>query len=271
MASKMPRLREVELRLSDNEKVDPWARIQQRNGLAHSLGDLPASIQLFFLDFLRDIPIDHDFIPPTIIPQDEEDCLSQALRQFSQREGLKDFHFQGSIESTIFWPPEGSSATETLHWPSLKSFVVHPHSVLPSGKWLAIAPDTTVPEGTIVNSSGVPGEDIHRQYRDFPHYPLMNDFFSAAARCVARMPKAEFCSVMFHDAWLTSLDFCTEFPEDPCLKVTGRSDPVLDKKMLSLWQELAEARGIAFRLQIMEDEDYNTWRHFDPDEAWNWA
>ncbi|KAJ4266073.1 hypothetical protein NW762_004047 [Fusarium torreyae] len=271
MASKMPRLREVELRLSDDEKVDPLIRIQQRKGLAHSLRELPPSIHLFFLEYLRDIPIDHDFTPPTIIPQGEEDCLSKALRQFSQREELKDFHFQGSIEPTIFWPLEGSSTTETLHWPSLKSFVVRPHSVLPSGKWLVIASNTARPEGTVVNSSRIPGEDIYRQYRDFPHYPLMNGFFLAAARCVARMPKAEYCSVMFHDAWLTSLDFCTEFPEDPCLKVTGRADPILDKKMLAVWQELAEARDIAFRLQILEDSNYNIWRLSSPDEDLDWA
>jgi hypothetical protein len=167
-----------------------------------------------------------------MIPTPGEDILSRELRRFSQREGLKDFTFWGSVEPTIFWPTDSDSDTaETLNWPTLKSFVIYLQKRLPSGKPLVYEVSEQVRSGLI-----------------YPHSDLVNEFFRAAARCVAHMPKAEYCSVDICDSWCTSLSFSTLFPEDPCIKICGEAE--VEEKTLCQWRKATEAHNLKF--QFME-------------------
>lgn len=165
-----------------------------------------------------------------MIPTPGEDILSRELCRFSQREGLKDFTFWGSVEPTIFWPTDSDSDTaETLHWPTLKSFVIYPQKRLPSGKPLVYEIS----------------EQVRRYGRIYPHSALVNEFFRAAARCVAHMPKVEYCSVDICDSWSTSLSFSTLFPEDPCIKIGGKAE--IEEKTLEQWQKATETHNLKFK------------------------
>ncbi|KAF4442839.1 hypothetical protein F53441_11629 [Fusarium austroafricanum] len=236
MASKMIRVRELDLGLCYFEKVSPL--MEQRNELAQVLGNLPSSIYWFALAFRQYGP-NTDSVPA----QGEEDMLTREIRRFSQRKGLKDFSFEGSVESTVFWPPD-SDTTEARSWPGLKSFIVKPYDISPSGKRLVIRKGWRDAPGAA---------DVRKKY---PEVGPMNEFFLAGARCVAHMPKAEYFSIELDDSWYTNLSFCTQFPEDPCLSVmgTGGGGLSLYKETVEEWRKTVGIHNLDFCMQV-EDED----------------
>ncbi|RSL68400.1 hypothetical protein CEP54_002913 [Fusarium duplospermum] len=278
MASKMPRLRKVNWELSDAEKLDTALRIQQRNGkslklstnvspwlivlligLANTLQRLPMSIEMFHLTYVRELPSNHSFQPPSIIPPDsQQDPLSEALCKFTQRIGLKDFTFSGSVDHTIFWPSSESSDEEP-YWPSLKSIDIYPHEVLPSGEWLTMQrPGSRLPPSIMIHLAAViPGEGLERRFRDYPVYSLMDPFFRSMGKCAARMPKVEYCSISFSDAWLSNLHFCTEFPEIPCLLLAGKPESEVSKETLDIWRETVKVHNKDFRLAFNADDPFS--------------
>ncbi|KAF4460793.1 hypothetical protein FALBO_12418 [Fusarium albosuccineum] len=263
LASKMTRLRAADLYLSDNEKRDDSLRIQLRNDLADILDKLPISLEMFTLRYHRMSPRDHRFQPSSILPPNtQQDILSQALHRFTQRIGLKDFVFSGSVDSTIFWPLSHSSDT-LPHWPTLKSFSVYLNGTLPSGEWtMKLRPGRSVPVATRdnIHSSDIPGDIEACRFRDYPIYTIANGFFVAAARCAARMPKVEYCSVSLPDAWLTNLNFSThyefddQFSDDPCLTLTGHSEPELSQDTYEAWREAIDTHNQTHRLNFAADD-----------------
>lgn len=172
----------------------------------------------------------------------EEDILSRELCKFSQREGLKDFSFSGSIEPTIFWPPE-SDVAEEPHWPSLKAFELTPSDISPSGKRLVVRNVWRSPDSW------------HPMY---PVDDVANEYFAAAARCVSRMPKAEYLSVELKDSWSTTLVFCTGYPNDPdepILRLSGGGGAKISDETEKEWRKTAEFHNLKFSMEVDEEEN----------------
>ncbi|KAF5984418.1 hypothetical protein FCOIX_2676 [Fusarium coicis] len=237
IAGTMSRLGSLTLRLM-SERV-PEIVFKERNELARSLSDLPSSIHHFDLDYFVSprLLLDAVSLEPT-----REDILSRELRKFSQREGLKDFSFGGSIEPTIFWPPESDTAEEP-HWLSLKAFELTPFDISPSGKRLVVrnvwrSPDSWHPM--------------------FPVDDVANEYFTAAARCVSRMPKAEYLSIELKDSWSTTLVFCTGYPNDPdesILRLSGGGGAKISEETEKEWRKTAEIHNLKFSMEVDEEDD----------------
>ncbi|KAF5686626.1 hypothetical protein FCIRC_2769 [Fusarium circinatum] len=203
-----------------------------------SLNDLPSSIHQFDLDYYVNPRLlwDAMSLEPT-----EEDILSRELCKFSQREGLKDFSFGGSIEPTIFWPSE-SDTTKEPHWPSLKAFELTPSDISPSGKRLVVRNVWRSPD------------NWHPMY---PVDDVANKYYAAAARCVSRMPKAEYLSIELKDSWSTTLVFCTEYPNDPdepILRLSGGGGAKISEETEKEWRKTAEIHNLKFSMEVDEEE-----------------
>ncbi|KAF5672589.1 hypothetical protein FHETE_3723 [Fusarium heterosporum] len=219
MTMRMPRLRELSLEFSSFMPSNEES-LQRGIEIAQSLAKLPRSIHNFSL---RYFPCEYS--NDTI---SSEDSLTRQLCQFSQREGLKDLTVYGRVEPTIFWPADSDSTAP--HWPTLKSFVVHPGNILPSGKALTV------------------GEFERDHHPSQPNNSVANEFCRTAARCAAHMPKVEYCSVSIGDSSWSSLSFCTVFPEDPCLNVAGKLE--LEQETLEQWSRAARVHNLDFRVCI---------------------
>ncbi|KAM0493617.1 hypothetical protein ACHAP8_009059 [Fusarium lateritium] len=187
--------------------------------------------------------------------QDGEDILTRELRRFSQREGLKDFAFHGCVEPSIFWPP-ASDASDPRHWPTLKSFILGMYDV----------------QGLTCLRANEPlsnQEDEEHWDRVYAHGGLMNEFYQAAAKCSACMPRAEYNSIDFNDDWGTSLAFCTVDPEDPCLTLIGKTDIEIEEETVREWRKAADARDLVFKVRLGNDydEQYEAIHAFKPGEV----
>ncbi|KAG7415070.1 hypothetical protein Forpe1208_v005609 [Fusarium oxysporum f. sp. rapae] len=175
----------------------------------------------------------------------EEDILSRELCRFSQREGLKDFSFEGSIEPTIFWPSESDTAEEP-HWPSLKAFGLTPHEISPSGKRL------------LVHKPWRSADNAADWRRMYPVDDVVNEYFVAAARCVSRMPKAEYLSIELKDSWYTSLVFCTGYPDspdEPVLRLSGGGGSTILEETEKEWRKTVEIHNLEFSMEVDEEQD----------------
>ncbi|KAI7771642.1 hypothetical protein LZL87_005918 [Fusarium oxysporum] len=210
--------------------------------LARSLHGLPSSIHLFDLNY---------YVRPTLLKDamssapTEEDILSRELCRFSQREGLKDFSFEGSIEPTIFWPSESDTAEEP-HWPSLKAFGLTPHEISPSGKRL------------LVHKPWRSADNAADWRRMYPVDDVVNEYFVAAARCVSRMPKAEYLSIELKDSWYTSLVFCTGYPDspdEPVLRLSGGGGSTILEETEKEWRKTVEIHNLEFSMEVDEEQD----------------
>ncbi|KAG4255346.1 hypothetical protein FPRO04_03879 [Fusarium proliferatum] len=236
----MSRLGSLTLRLMSQR--GPENVLKERNDsleLARSLNGLPSSIHQFDLDYYVNprLLLDAMSLAPT-----EEDILSRELCKFSQREGLKDFSFTGSIEPTILWPSEPETA-EKPHWPSLKAFELTPSDISPSGKRLVVRNVWRSPDSW------------HPMY---PVDDVANEYFAAAARCVSRMPKAEYLSVELKDSWSTTLVFCTGYPNDPdepILRLSGGGGAKISEESEKEWRKTAEIHNLRFSMEVDEEEN----------------
>ncbi|GKU03016.1 hypothetical protein FLAG1_05043 [Fusarium langsethiae] len=248
MASKMPQLREFTAALSPSELRA--SLIHQRVELAQSLSELPTSIHNFSLKYHQ-----HHRLPDgLLVMQSGEDILTRELRRFTQREGLKDFTFYGCVEPSIFWPP-ASDISDPRHWPTLKSLVLNMDRVQELACLRAKEPFSKA-------------RNVKNWDRVYAHGGLMNEFYRAAAKCSACMPKTEYNSIDFNDKWSTSLAFCTVFPEDPCLKLNGKPDLEIEDETVDEWRKAAGAHNLVFKVRLGEDGDteHNARDMFKPEE-----
>ncbi|KAJ4015844.1 hypothetical protein NW752_006770 [Fusarium irregulare] len=255
MASKMPRLRGLSVITWDVGSID------QRVELARSLADLPASIHSFFLHFFPD-----DNSEGLLVTENGEDILTRELRRFSQREGLKEFLFNGYAELSIFWPPD-SATSEPRHWPTLESFEI----LLPRPQHLASLYATESPDvaqdgndsdiessddAQDANDSDIESSDDAQDANDSDRIDvnkeIMRASFRALAKCSACMPEAEENYVYFGDTWRIRFAYCTMFPEDPCVTVTGKLDFELDEETLDEWRKTAEVHNLNFQMCVEE-------------------
>lgn len=191
-----------------------------------------------------------------------EDILTRELRRFTQRKGLKDFTFYGCIEPSIFWPLD-SDTSEPREWPTLKAFVLHLSHMpnlanLRCGKPLdEVRPPLERVVGIRVEYESRPSSNWKRVYA---HKGVMHEFFQAAAKCSARMPRAEHVSLDFNDKWFTSLAYCTMIPGEPCLKINGKPDLEVDAEIVDEWQRTSRVHNLVFEMSIGEDERVNNSR-----------
>ncbi|KAF5623079.1 hypothetical protein F52700_10392 [Fusarium sp. NRRL 52700] len=234
IAGTMSRLRSLNLGLTSQR--GPERVLKERNELAQSLNDLPSSIHQFDLHYYVNPSLLQDAI--SLAPT-EEDILSRELCKFSQREGLKDFSFGGSIEPTIFWPPESDTAEEP-HWPSLKAFELTPSDRSPLGKQLVVR--------NVWRSKWTPM---------YPVDDVANEYYAAAARCVSRMPKVEYLSIELKDSWSTTLVFCTGYPnhpDEPILRLSGGGGAKISEETEKEWRKTAEIHNLKFSMEVDEEE-----------------
>ncbi|KAH7179250.1 uncharacterized protein B0J16DRAFT_322739 [Fusarium flagelliforme] len=224
MASKMPRLRDLGVSIEDDESV------HQRVELARSLTDLPTSIHSFFLHLLQD-----DNQEGLLVTENGEDILTRELRRFSQREGLKEFTFSGYAELSIFWPPD-SATSEPRHWPTLEALQIqfrHPQHL--ASLYATESPDVAQDVNDSDTESLDDAQDANDSDRINVNKGIMDASFRALAKCSACMPKVEENYVYFGATWRTRFAYCTMFPEDPCVTVTGKLDFELDEETLDEW------------------------------------
>ena len=225
MASKMPRLRELDVTTPDFESI------HERVELAPSLTGLPTSIHSFFLQYYQDYGQEG-----LLVPENGEDILTRELRRFSQRQGLKQFLFIGHAELSIFWPPD-SAASEPRHWPTLEAFQIE----FDRPQHLTDLHAT---------DSLDDAQDANDSDRSEVHKGIMNASFRALAKCSAGMPKAKDNIVEFNDDWNTSLRYCTT--KDQCVELKGKPGLELDEETVHEWRKTAEVHDLNFQMRIEE-------------------
>ncbi|KAF4945137.1 hypothetical protein FSARC_14503 [Fusarium sarcochroum] len=99
---------------------------------------LSMSVENFKPEYIREAPRDQTFQAPSIVPANATgDILSQEIRHFLQRDGLKVVWIDASVDSTIFWPKPQNSETTTT-WPTLEEVHIELNAVLPSGERIEI-------------------------------------------------------------------------------------------------------------------------------------
>ncbi|WAO84778.1 F-box domain-containing protein [Fusarium falciforme] len=264
MASKMTRLRKVEWRLCDAEKIDAELRIRQRTEFAHTLGILPRSIESLTLEYIREPPTDRTFQPPSIVPPDAtSDILSQELRHFSQRDGLQQFLVDASVDSNILWPESQDPESKLPTWPNLSVFHVELNAVLPSGEWIQMRhPEAEEDEfdGNFdwddAPYSEIPGEEYEKRF-DCTYNPIHFERFAlATARAASRMPKIKELYVTHHSMAAMGVGFVTRgLEESCCLEFTGDPHPEPSEEILDAWRKVVDLHGMEWNVHFAYGSD----------------
>ncbi|KAL2813094.1 hypothetical protein BJX63DRAFT_394909 [Aspergillus granulosus] len=196
--SRLPRMREVQGRLSDDERKDHSLRNKLRAEFADSLSLWPTSIEHLNLNYRGWPPMDPNFAP-LVRSTPGSDALSIALHRLSQQLvtlTLSDI----MIGSELFWPP-GSSTNPPPSWPKLTSYHLEYTMATPSGEWLFERdprwvdtvwsreqdvelryPDPMIPAAQ---------DRLKDSWRTKPVRPLMIEFYRTASTATQYMPKLE--------------------------------------------------------------------------------
>ncbi|KAH7179249.1 uncharacterized protein B0J16DRAFT_402652 [Fusarium flagelliforme] len=231
VASKMPRLRELDIEISP--RLVEVSSTHQRMELARSLAEvpLPTSLQNFTLRYYP--TTGPDGFPTT---ENDEDILTRELRRLSQREGLEYLAFYGRVEPSIFWPPH--SVSEPQQWPTLKAFTLDLYQAQ-QFSWLSNGESLDVVEGA----------DERGQISK----AIFNAFCQALAKCSAHMPKAEHTSIEFNDNWDTSL-VCIVVSGNRFIELKGKPDLTLelDKETVDEWRKTADVHNLDSEMRIVE-------------------
>ncbi|KAH7010136.1 hypothetical protein EDB80DRAFT_419302 [Ilyonectria destructans] len=255
IAHKMPRLEEVDWELHDGDKTEMPTRVWLRDGFAKNLSKLPKSLKRFSVEYFRLPPKDHAYQPRSIIPTGGDgDTLSNALFHFTQQNALTDFHFKGSVETTILWPTD---STEVPRWPNMKNYTLSLHFVMPSGKWLGIKGTEVIPPRIIRDlrdavPPDIPGEQKRNEFRTIPHPGIVDGIFLAAGKGVGQMPSVERFKLDFSGSPLnTCLEFDTiHSAEIPCLEFSGVAKAQPSKETIQAWRETAGKLGRKFGFKL---------------------
>lgn len=269
MASRMPRLEEVDWNLCDNEKRDVALRKSLRTDFAHILQLLPSSLRTFELYYDRYPPLDHSFQTPSILDEedgDNNDKLSLAFHKLSRH--LVRFTLMADVGPEAVWP-ERAQDDEPL-WPRMRNYCVFPGAIAPSGEWRVLRSDPdpdyeSDDAGTVVlDSTAPPGDEWENPFRSKLDRDAANAFLLATARAARRMPV------------LWNLHFKLQAPQgcEAELEFEYRAKAYhpggenaeleiyatprvfhLDEEVLQVWREVAEEYGGArSELVVMETE-----------------
>ena len=258
MASRMPRLEEVDWTLCDNEKRDVALRKSLRTDFAYALQLLPSSLRIFELYYDRYPPLDHSFQTPSILDEedgDNNDKLSLAFHKLSRH--LVRFTLIANVGPEAVWPLERAQDDEPL-WPRMRDYCVFPGAIAPSGEWRVLRSDPdpdyeSDDAGTIVlDHTAPPGDEWENPFRSKLDRNAANAFLLATARAARRMPV------------LWNLHFNLQAPQgcEAELEVEYRAKAYhpggenaeleiyatprvfhLDEEVLQIWREVAEEYG----------------------------
>ncbi|KAI8689423.1 hypothetical protein NCS56_00205800 [Fusarium sp. Ph1] len=259
MASKMTRLKKVEWWLCDGEKIDTELRIRQRTEFAYTLKLLPKSIETFRLEYIRKPPTDKTFQPQGIVPPDAtNDILSRELCHFSQRDGLKEFSVDASVDSSILWPESHHTGSEPPTWPNLYWFHVELNDVLPSGEWIDIR-DPEAEEGRFSGNwdmddgpeSEVPGDEYEKWFQCI-HNPIHFERFAlATARAASHMPKIRGIYVTHHSMAAMGVGFVTtDLEKSCCLEFTGEPPPEPSEEIMDAWRKVVDLHDMEWNVHL---------------------
>ncbi|KAL2823008.1 hypothetical protein BJX63DRAFT_376066 [Aspergillus granulosus] len=133
IVSRLPRLREFQGWLSDNERKDHSLRNKLRADFAPTISLWPASIKNLELEYVGWPPFNPSF-QPLKRSEPGNDALSIALHSLSQQLTMLTLK-NIMIAPELFWPP-GLSAKSAPAWPKLTSFRLEYTIATPSGRWL---------------------------------------------------------------------------------------------------------------------------------------
>ncbi|KAH6989114.1 hypothetical protein BKA56DRAFT_727664 [Ilyonectria sp. MPI-CAGE-AT-0026] len=268
ITSKMPRLKKVEWWLSDAEKVDANVRIHQRTMFAHTLDKLPQSLEAFRLEYVREPPRDRYFRAPSIVPSDAPgDILSQELYKFSQRDGLKEFFLNASVDCTILWP-RLQQPNDNPHWPTLTLFHIELNDVLPTGQWIEIRDHNEYFELRSDDddprwSSEIPGEEHERTFPSTFDQAIMNQFALAAGRRASHMPNIKEFYVFHHGKAPMGIGFVTRILKTPCLEFSGQGGAGPSRALepndetLNAWRDAVRVHGLEWKVDVVGDGHAN--------------
>ncbi|KAJ4244049.1 hypothetical protein NW762_014662 [Fusarium torreyae] len=264
----MTRLRKIEWQLDDAEKVDAKVRIHQRTAFAHTLKTLPMSIESFRLEYIREPPRDRTFEAPSILPADATgDILSQELRRFSQRDGLKRLTVEASVDATILWPSSQISDSDPT-WPTLEQFHIALNEVLPSGEWIEIPdpeeeeeneePNENEAEDERLNSE-IPGEETAKWYGMLTYSPVHFERFAlATARAANRMTRIKDLKVTYHGHVEVGIGFTSERRvysrgKEPYLEFASEHKfPELSEETLDVWRRTLKLKDLEWDVHFTD-------------------
>ncbi|GAD92251.1 predicted protein [Paecilomyces variotii No. 5] len=258
IASRLPRLHSISLRLWDSEKRDKALREANRNGkhtvnhdqFARYSNIWPSSVKHFKLYFWYDPPEDHTYFPAGIVGVDVEDPLSVSLRHFSQQ--LTTITLTGVVGREFFWPFD--SKGQLPFWPNLRDIYLEHKKITPSGQWLfEYNPEDDVNEWEPL---AMYGEDLLRSRPDYLLPPaedrninqfrtkasgLMSDFYVSAGHAAQRMPKLKsmvLASGPSGELWTHRFEYTTD-GENSLLYWLDEVPFQPEKRVLQVWREVA--------------------------------
>ncbi|KAI1376421.1 hypothetical protein F4677DRAFT_459903 [Hypoxylon crocopeplum] len=134
IAFRFQKLESLEWSFWDCQRYDLDLRRFNRQALATSLLQLPASVEKLGIHSMYLPPTDHDSPLPVITGPGLEDPATGALRRASQN--LRHLDASGVLGSPeLFWPERLSSANKPA-WPKMETLVITYHILNPHGEWL---------------------------------------------------------------------------------------------------------------------------------------
>lgn len=229
-------------------------------GFAQTLDKLPKSLESFKLDYTREPPRNRYFQPPSIIPHNAPgDILSQAFYHFTQRDGLRYFDLEASIDSTILWPRlQLQRPDDKPHWPTLQCFQVELNDVLPSGQWMEIRDDEDAQSPSDSNDyesdDEIPGEEYERSFSSICDQAVINRFALAAGRSASHMPRIKEFYISYCGHTRMDIGFVTISPRLPCLEFYAESRaPEPSEETLNAWREAINVHGLEWNIHITDN------------------
>lgn len=269
IAAHFPNVHTLGFVLPDNERRDTTRRIKTREDFASGIAILPQSVRHFKLNYTGGSPWDHSWTPPRLYYGDDTtpDPLSVALRKLARQ--LTTLELGGGdlivISSEVFWPAIPSNFTaledEPLSFPDLETLEIFASIASPSGDWLFIADPVRGNAGDVPDYDRIPddnmqpGDKLH-WFRVIPVSELVNPYYVAAARAMARMPRLTHlhlhlaaprpCALDYKlsdDGPRATVEFCGSPPYDPPVEVK------------EAWREAARFRSKALDISLHDMGD----------------
>lgn len=199
---------------------------------------IPSTMKRFELTFIRQLQTH----PLNLVPHRTTcDPLSQALSHLSQRDGLLEFIFEGSADTSITWPPSFPS-TDWPYWPTIRIYGL---SMLP------IMPPMPVPP----HDGSAPGDRPENELRAQIGLDTIIEIFIKASKCAGQMPQIGELDIDILDEPVNMyLGFNKAVPEElPCLEFNRDPVPSQCEAIVEVFREIAEKRGHKFHLDVLYD------------------
>lgn len=137
LAARMPRLKQVNWQLWDNEKKDIGLRRRMRDELARAIPELPSSIEDVELRLHYTSSVADDYSTPIAVSDGSYDNLSAKLGRWSRN--LRELYVQASCLSHDFFVAVAEGESTPSEPAKLRSLTVELSTALPSGEWLLTA------------------------------------------------------------------------------------------------------------------------------------